>query len=538
MQNPMSWITNTVKHSTESSTQMYGGPQATPIKTDQMRGPPLQSPQPGLEPPIGSRMRDPGVAVEKDIGENMGTAPLTKQRPVSTVGNKTPVQQKAPSGEKSYASMTAAPVSKRRGEDSAGIPGETKNERTSFRRMVVGGVIHSDARPRGSAQGYSGGDRRPPRLNPTELVELRKKLASCVQEKDAMTKDKDSTQRKLADAERRNRDLEEQNKRQLEQLRTITSNLRQAEDLHRQTLDLLEMRTSELKGAQAFLSKEDSLSGADLIGMVDALNAEILQVAACIVDSLESLVKVPKSNADKGSATQPKSVVNLGEPIIQTLRSGSGRAYFDPLSVQVALQVCLVGASSWLIRSWIPGIWKYDSMFSAVHADIQTVEGQAISRRWRAITCGRLKQHWKRYENDMMAFVSNEIINVLVLAGQKQSLIKGEFLSKFHDRLGIIVQSALRINEATRVDITSRDLQVIVISPEAEFNIRDMDDAFSEGGSSRKKRAVDGQSRVRRVAGTTDLGILCRDGSSPVPEILKKPKVVLVSTLREGYQKV
>ena len=49
---------------------------------------------------------------------------------------------------------------------------------------------------------------------------------------------------------------------------------------HTQTVELLQTRTAELKGAQAFLAKADHLSGADVIGMVEGLNSEIMQIAA------------------------------------------------------------------------------------------------------------------------------------------------------------------------------------------------------------------------------------------------------------------
>ena len=48
---------------------------------------------------------------------------------------------------------------------------------------------------------------------------------------------------------------------------------------------LFEARTSELQGAQAFLTKADSLSCAEITTMVETLNGAIFQTAALIADS-------------------------------------------------------------------------------------------------------------------------------------------------------------------------------------------------------------------------------------------------------------
>lgn len=163
------------------------------------------------------------------------------------------------------------------------------------------------------------------------------------------------------------------------------------------------------------------------------------------------------------------------------------------------------------------------------------LEGQSISGRWRALTCGHLRKYWQKYDKEVMALVSNEIANVLILTGYRRRVIGGEFLIKFRDRLGIIANLALRINEAIRVNVTSGDVRVMVVSPGVNFDSRAMDDAFSEGEGSKKKRYADGHGIV---AGTTDIGVESVVGNASMPDILKKPKVVLVSTLREGYPAV
>ncbi len=49
---------------------------------------------------------------------------------------------------------------------------------------------------------------------------------------------------------------------------------------------LLDARGEELRNAQAFLTKADAYSYADIKAMVDALNSEIMQLASYMSDTL------------------------------------------------------------------------------------------------------------------------------------------------------------------------------------------------------------------------------------------------------------
>ena len=68
------------------------------------------------------------------------------------------------------------------------------------------------------------------------------------------------------------------------EMQIVTNELAQIKAKHSHTVALLDTRSSELRGAQAFLTKADSTSGADVVRMVESLGAEILQIAAFIAD--------------------------------------------------------------------------------------------------------------------------------------------------------------------------------------------------------------------------------------------------------------
>ncbi|PPQ84737.1 hypothetical protein CVT25_013767, partial [Psilocybe cyanescens] len=80
----------------------------------------------------------------------------------------------------------------------------------------------------------------------------------------------EAAQRQLADLEARNRKQEEE----LQILRNLGK--------------LLEERMADFKGTQTFMTTADSYSSAEIISMVDTLNAEIFQIAAFTVEMVKN----------------------------------------------------------------------------------------------------------------------------------------------------------------------------------------------------------------------------------------------------------
>ena len=78
----------------------------------------------------------------------------------------------------------------------------------------------------------------------------------------------------------KNRELERKVLQRDENIRNLEQKLRISEEQRSQTTKILDERTAELKGAQAFLTTADQHSGADIIKMPESLNAEIFQASA------------------------------------------------------------------------------------------------------------------------------------------------------------------------------------------------------------------------------------------------------------------
>lgn len=76
---------------------------------------------------------------------------------------------------------------------------------------------------------------------------------------------------------------EEHRRTLAEKQREVTGLLKES----RQKTELLDARSLELTAAQAFLSKADTISEADVLEIVNDLNAQILQIAASLTDDWE-----------------------------------------------------------------------------------------------------------------------------------------------------------------------------------------------------------------------------------------------------------
>ena len=86
--------------------------------------------------------------------------------------------------------------------------------------------------------------------------------------------------------------LEQENAKLRGSLREMETQARQAQSMQerlKQTQDLLEARTTELSGAQAFLSTADRLSEMEVLHIVRDLNENIFQIAVILVEEWKKL---------------------------------------------------------------------------------------------------------------------------------------------------------------------------------------------------------------------------------------------------------
>ncbi|KAF7977916.1 hypothetical protein HWV62_1967 [Athelia sp. TMB] len=114
-------------------------------------------------------------------------------------------------------------------------------------------------------------------------------------------------------------------------------------------LKLLDDRTRELKGAQPFLTKTDSLSGADVIALVQALNAESFQLAAFVADSFPIAPKRTYAEMDL-KAAHHRIQGDLGNKLMGFLTTMAQSD--DPTILQMALQCYLAHCCTQITNAW------------------------------------------------------------------------------------------------------------------------------------------------------------------------------------------
>ena len=146
---------------------------------------------------------------------------------------------------------------------------------------------------------------------------------------------------------------------------------------------LLETRSRELKGAQAFLTTADAHSGAEVIALVDALNAEIMQTCAFISDSFDFARKSEHATEITEACGR---ISELMGPTMMHLLSTVQHSE-DPLLVQIALQGAMAEFSRWIIMTWDYDVLQAEQPLAEIYNDIRASGKFAPSRDiWTVLT--------------------------------------------------------------------------------------------------------------------------------------------------------
>ncbi|KAF5374678.1 hypothetical protein D9615_008988 [Tricholomella constricta] len=353
-----------------------------------------------------------------------------------------------------------------------------------------------------------------------ENEQMRENLENFERERFGRQRQISSLLRDLATAQQRDRDFSIHCDRQSQELHVIKDELRRAEANHEITRSQLIQRAAELQSAQLFINQADSLSGAEVIAMANALNAEILQSAAFMADSLDYTQGRTPTTQEVSAARS-----TLGEDLVQALVSQRGQPGFDPTMVQLALQVCLVRCSKMIVESWT--LRRDETILKSIYANIIGKDKQSAAGRWRSM----IQSHATRSDTlaHSLRWITHCTAETLVLAGWSPPE-SSRFPDNLQDRLSVIINLALRLRTAIGENITSIDILPITVEQGSEFNPETMDDTYAEDkGPFRKSKAGE------RVAGSTELGLCSR---IKVDEdfqggMLLKPKVILCSVLKE-----
>jgi hypothetical protein len=151
------------------------------------------------------------------------------------------------------------------------------------------------------------------------------------------------------------------------ELQIATNELVQTRTKYTETSALLDIRTSELKGAQVFLTKADLVAGADVVRMVEGLDAEILQTAAFMADHF-----VFDDGKQDMNDEVHEAVGRLGEllgPKMVNLLGSTDHAH-DPTLIQLACQATIAAYCRYIIVSWDFDDIHYDQFLKDIYTTV------------------------------------------------------------------------------------------------------------------------------------------------------------------------
>jgi myosin heavy subunit len=140
--------------------------------------------------------------------------------------------------------------------------------------------------------------------------------------------------------------------------------LQRLKEEHATMKDLLEAQAAELSTARQFLSQTDPVSDAEVMQIVDSLNAEILQTSAILSESLPHTTRLlAETTYDKSRAS--RTYISGVDMAIRQLVYDSRNTPNPSLALQIALQAYLTSCCTAII-----GCWHSDQFLNSVFEDL------------------------------------------------------------------------------------------------------------------------------------------------------------------------
>ncbi|KAK0448964.1 uncharacterized protein EV420DRAFT_835884 [Desarmillaria tabescens] len=320
----------------------------------------------------------------------------------------------------------------------------------------------------------------------------------------------------------------------------VSKELEKERALRKEEHALMDVRMRELQDARAYLTTEDTISGEEIKGMTEALNTEIYQVAALMVDTLDFDAKVSEDREAQAVAARC-----IGEHLVRALSGGEPKDDSEEetrhLATLAAIQASLVESCSSMINAWALSPEVSDH-FARLYANIRHTCTPAVAGRWRVMTRARCKYLGSdtEVEEYLTRVLLGNLVPVLVVAGWKPFPVMqienaiSALGQRFGTRMVQVGKKLVRLDKAMGEGIISKDAAIGWIPGGAPFDPNIMENAFGKSS---------GISAEDFVLSTCDLGLMLsqvikdREGAGSdakaESQILLKPKVVLYSSLSE-----
>ncbi|KAF8959253.1 hypothetical protein BDZ97DRAFT_1667426 [Flammula alnicola] len=342
-------------------------------------------------------------------------------------------------------------------------------------------------------------------------------------------------------ATKRIEDLEARYRKREEELRTTQTRLRAAEEKNLQMAKLLEVKTADLNGVQTFLTTADVYSGAEIIAMVESLNAEIFQASAFMAELIEDETMVASALERSKNLERCKQVLEgqvrrqIGNDLFAHFEHKYADVRAEPLPLQLALQCLLSAWCTHKTRSF--ALSHFGDNLEKLYRQIRESEAQAIAGRWRAITSAQMSS----FDTQAPAsFAVDMLLSLLCLCGWSMTSQQSKkAVLSVQQMVFTIEKMWVQLKKATKEGITTADMEVFVIPTGSLFG-EGMEDTYADNSSG---VVVDSGGQGKRILCTVGMGLrrttIKRVEGGPSAnkyEVLLKPKVALGSVLVDNAE--
>ena len=306
--------------------------------------------------------------------------------------------------------------------------------------------------------------------------------------------------------------------------------------------------TAHIQSFEVFMTKTDSLSGAQVVEAVMDLNSEIQQFSASLIEAIHTRFGGKPPAIDPSALTQAKqnTATRLGLPLVHLLSTLDPNKDPSPI-LQSALQAVLCVIIDRTLSSFCVGFpAKYDALLNRLYEQIcssgkpfsffipaetnrTVIEPQPTSSRWRSLTHRYVTTFFDTLEQQAQKDLVDDALrwstDILTLFGTP--IPTDDLRNRWESQLQRIAQAALWIAKATKEQVLSTNFEVITVQVGKEFERKHMVNLFDPhytGGA----KGGDGE----RVLCTTEVGLMCFSGNGVDERTLVQPVVVLESVVQ------
>ncbi|KAK0448952.1 uncharacterized protein EV420DRAFT_1275632 [Desarmillaria tabescens] len=335
----------------------------------------------------------------------------------------------------------------------------------------------------------------------------------------------------LSHAQTEARTLQRQMEDMKRELRGAREALAREQAKREEDRHLLNTRGEELRNAQAFLTRADAYSYADIKAMIDALNSEIMQLASYMSDTLRlEQSQLDPSDEDTSNAISREKHM-LGDRMVFLLGTRDNQDLRE-VALLCSLQAVMVRTCNSMIRRWHREA-KIHDIYSELYQDVKDSNTPAVAGRWRALTRAQTKYRPEEDVEDLCSrLLLSHLWSVLQIAGWTTSDGRSTIEKDFGARISEISKLMKQVDQAMNEGITSEDLVTYVIQPDVRFDPTIMAD---ENQDSQAEMVTED---AVTVACTTELGLKVYNEDSLSDDVrdirmtvLMKPKIILWASM-------